>query len=226
MKSKITLAAVAGCVALAACSGNNSDNAMNADENMTDLNAGMTDMNTTRKRHCASGRRPLRSGRLFYPLADLHADERSRGMPCERRILQANSRYVPAIAREIEVAAARARPHQLAHADVLMAAIAESHVDIANFDRPIEDAKAHLVISRRSGNTDCVRVTPIDSRICDGLPAAVTPLVVVPVSVLRSGRNDGERDCSGGGTQDDCTFHSKTPTSDAQKARVVRMFRG
>ena len=49
MKTGIALAAMAGCMALAACGGGNNDaNTMNADDNlMTDLNAGMTDMNTT-----------------------------------------------------------------------------------------------------------------------------------------------------------------------------------
>ena len=48
MKFRIALAAMAGCMALAGCSGSSEDNAMNADANlMTDMNAGMTDMNTT-----------------------------------------------------------------------------------------------------------------------------------------------------------------------------------
>jgi hypothetical protein len=48
MKLKIAIATMAGCMALAACGGNNNtDNTINADENMTDLNAGMTDLNTT-----------------------------------------------------------------------------------------------------------------------------------------------------------------------------------
>jgi len=47
MKLRILSAAVAGCMALAACGGANEDNAMNADANMTDMNAGMSDLNTT-----------------------------------------------------------------------------------------------------------------------------------------------------------------------------------
>lgn len=47
MKLKIAVATVVGCMALAACGGNNSDDTMNADANMTDMNAGMTDYNTT-----------------------------------------------------------------------------------------------------------------------------------------------------------------------------------
>ena len=49
MKVRIALAAMAGCMALAACGGgNNEANTLNADDNlMTDMNAGMTDLNTT-----------------------------------------------------------------------------------------------------------------------------------------------------------------------------------
>lgn len=48
MKFKIAMATIAGCMALAACSGTDEANTMNADDNlMTDMNAGMTDMNTT-----------------------------------------------------------------------------------------------------------------------------------------------------------------------------------
>jgi hypothetical protein len=48
MKTRIALAAMAGCMALAACGGTDEANTMDADDNlMTDMNAGMTDMNTT-----------------------------------------------------------------------------------------------------------------------------------------------------------------------------------
>lgn len=49
MKSRIALAAMAGCMALAACGGGSDEaNTLNADDNLlTDINAGMTDLNTT-----------------------------------------------------------------------------------------------------------------------------------------------------------------------------------
>jgi hypothetical protein len=47
MKLRIAVATIFGCMALAACGGNDSEDTMNTDANMTDLNAGMTDLNTT-----------------------------------------------------------------------------------------------------------------------------------------------------------------------------------
>lgn len=49
MKTRIALATIAACMALAACGGGNDEaNTLNADDNlMTDMNAGMTDLNTT-----------------------------------------------------------------------------------------------------------------------------------------------------------------------------------
>jgi len=49
MKTRIALATIAACMALAACGGGNDEaNTLTADDNlMTDMNAGMTDMNTT-----------------------------------------------------------------------------------------------------------------------------------------------------------------------------------
>jgi hypothetical protein len=50
MKVRIAFAAMAGCMALAACGGGTTEeNTLNADDAnlMTDMNAGMTDLNTT-----------------------------------------------------------------------------------------------------------------------------------------------------------------------------------
>lgn len=49
MKTRIALATIAACMALAACGGSNDEaNTLTADDNlMTDMNAGMTDMNAT-----------------------------------------------------------------------------------------------------------------------------------------------------------------------------------
>src|SRR5690242_11614024 len=72
------------------------------------------------------------------PLASLDADDRAHPTALQRRIFQADRGDVAAVAGKVDVPRAGAGAHQVARSDVLMAAVAKAHIDVAHLDRAVE----------------------------------------------------------------------------------------